>query len=130
LTSRFGFGLEHRIHWALPFIGYGLIGYGITSVPAIAMTYGYHFRYLVLTLVLDSYLPVGFESLVLVNALKQIFAFGFAYGIVPWVTLDGYGGAFGAMAGLQFGVLLLAVPLWYYGKQIRHKSGGWKVILC
>ena len=93
------------------------------------MTYGLTPQYSILILVLDSYLPVGYEALVLVNAFKQIFAFGFAYGIVPWVTLNGYGGAFGAMAGIQFGLLLFGIPLWYYGKQIRRISGGWKVIL-
>jgi len=82
-----------------------------------------------LTLVLDSYLPVGYEVLVLVNAVKQLFAFGFSYGVVPWVLLDGYGGAFGAMAGIQAALTLLGVPLWYFGKQLRRKSGGWKIIL-
>jgi len=79
--------------------------------------------------VLDAYLPVGYEAILLVNALKQIFAFGFSYGVVPWVTLDGYPGAFGAMAGIQGGLMLLGLPLWYFGKRIRHASGGWKIIL-
>ena len=83
-----------------------------------------------MTLVLDAYLPVGYEAVLLANALKQIFAFGFSYGVIPWVTLDGYGGAFGAMTGIQIGLMLFGLPLWYYGKQIRHKSGSWKIILC
>ena len=82
-----------------------------------------------LTLVLDSYYPVAYEVLVLVNAVKQLFAFGFSYGVVPWVMLDGFGGAFGAMAGIQAALTLLGLPMWYYGKKLRHKSGGWKVIL-
>jgi len=79
--------------------------------------------------VLDAYLPVGYEAILLVNALKQIFAFGFSYGVVPWVTLDGYPGAFGAMAGIQCGLMLLGIPLYLYGKQLRHRSGAWKIIL-
>jgi hypothetical protein len=79
-------------------------------------------------LVVDAYLPVAFEALLLINAFKQIFAFGFAYGIVPWVTLDGYQGAFGAMAGIQFALMLFGLPLYYYGKQIRHESASWKII--
>jgi len=114
----YGFGVEHQTHWALPFIGYGLISFGLTAIPAITLTY-----------LLDAYLHVGYEAILLSNALKQIFAFGFSYGVVPWVTLDGYIGAFGAMAGIQMALVLMGVPLWYYGKQIRHKSGGWKIIL-
>jgi hypothetical protein len=83
-----------------------------------------------LTLVLDSYYPVAYEALVLVNAVKQLFAFGFSYGIVPWIMLDGFGGAFGAMAGIQAALIIfLGFPMWYFGKRIRHKSSGWKVIL-
>lgn len=82
-----------------------------------------------MTVVLDAYLPVAYEALLLVNAFKQIFAFGFSYGIVPWVLLDGFEGAFGAMAGIHFAIMLLAAPLWYYGKQIRHKSSAWKLVI-
>ena len=78
---------------------------------------------------LDAYLPVGYEAILLVNALKQIFAFGFSYGVIPWTTLDGYAGAFGAMAGIQFALVFLGLPLWYFGKKLRHISGGWKIIL-
>jgi hypothetical protein len=89
----------------------------------------YHPLCPILILVLDAYLPVSYEALLLVNAFKQIFAFGFSYGIVPWVTLDGFKGAFGAMCGIQFAIVLLGLPLWYYGKQIRHTSAAWKVII-
>ena len=80
-------------------------------------------------LVVDSYFPVAFEALVAVNAVKQLFAFGFSYGVIPWVTLDGFAGAFGAMAGIQAAVTLLGLVLWYFGKRLRHISGSWKVIL-
>jgi hypothetical protein len=67
--------------------------------------------------------------MLLVNAFKQIFSFGFSYSVVPWVTRSGYLRMFGSMAGINSAVLLLALPLWYYGKQIRHKTASWKVIL-
>jgi hypothetical protein len=80
--------------------------------------------------VIDSYHPVAFEVLLLVNGLKQIFAFGFVYGIVPWVKLNGYQNVFGAIVGINCGIVLLtAVPLYFYGKTLRHKSAGWKVIM-
>jgi hypothetical protein len=79
-------------------------------------------------LVIDSYYPVAFEALLLVSGLKNMFAFGFSYGVIPWVKRSGYQAAFGEMVAIQTGVILLAIPLFFYGKQIRHKSAGWKVI--
>lgn len=79
-------------------------------------------------LVIDCYYPVAFEALLLVNGIKNMFAFGFSYGVVPWVTRSGFTGAFGEMIAVQTGVMLLAVPLFLYGKKLRHISGGWKLI--
>jgi hypothetical protein len=67
--------------------------------------------------------------MLLVNGLKNLFGWGFSFGIVPWVTLSGYQGAFCTMVGIQFGVMLFGLPLWYWGKQIRHLSASWKVII-
>ena len=66
--------------------------------------------------------------MLLVNGLKNIFAFGFSYGVIPWIQRDGYGSAFGAMVGIQCGVMLFALPLWFFGKKIRHQSSQWKLI--
>jgi len=37
-----------------------------------------------MTYVSDCYLPVAPDALMLINGLKNIVAFGFLYGIVPW----------------------------------------------
>jgi hypothetical protein len=79
-------------------------------------------------LVIDCYFPVAFEALLLVNGLKQIFSFGFAYSVVPWVTGSGYQAAFGTMAGIQVAIMLLGLPLWYWGKQIREVSKTFRII--
>jgi hypothetical protein len=78
--------------------------------------------------VIDSYYPVAPELLLLTNGLKQVFSFGFAYNGIPWITAMGYQNAFGTMAGIQVGVILFGVPLYYFGKRIKHKSANWKVI--
>jgi hypothetical protein len=79
-------------------------------------------------LVVDCYYPVTSDAMLLSVGLKNVFAFGFSYAIVPWISAQGYKDAFGTMAGVQFGVVLLGLPLWYWGKQIRHASANWKVI--
>src|SRR5947199_58007 len=52
-----------------------------------------------LTLVIDCYFLVSYEALLMVNGLKNIFGFGFSYAVVPWITLQGFQGAFGTMVG-------------------------------
>lgn len=114
----FGYGVERTLNWSALFIGYGLVAVGLTAVPTITMTY-----------VSDCYLPVAADALLLVNGLKNIVAFGFLYGLVPWVTKVGYVDCFGTQAGIFVVVMLLAVPLAWFGARIRKSTGLWKVIL-
>ena len=70
------------------------------------------------------------DVLLLVNGLKNIVAFGFLYGVVPWVEEAGYVNAFGTMAGVFAGIVGIgAVLLVIYGATVRHTSAQWKVIL-
>lgn len=95
----------------------------------------------------DCALPVNSDALLLVNGLKNIgecaytsylqaytndwlVAFGFLYGIIPWVSKVGYVDCFGTMGGIFVaivgggGVLLIM-----YGARVRHASAQWKIIL-
>lgn len=128
VDNRYGLGIQHETSWAVPFIGYGFINFGLAAIPTITLTYSTSQLWYI-NLVIDSYFIVSFESLVLVNGMKQLFSFGFSYGIIPWITTMGFQGAFGTMAGIQCGLMLFGVPLWYWGKQIRHKSASWKVVM-
>lgn len=38
--DRFGFGVQHLESWAVSWIGYGCVGSGLSTIPAIVMTYG------------------------------------------------------------------------------------------
>jgi hypothetical protein len=62
--------------------------------------------------------------------LKNVVAFGFLYGVVPWVETAGYVNAFGTMAGIFVGIVGLGgVALIMYGARARHSSAQWKIIL-
>jgi hypothetical protein len=62
--------------------------------------------------------------------LQNIVAFGFLYGVIPWVTDVGYIDVFGTQAGVYVLVLLVTVvPVIIFGRKIRHATAGWKVIL-
>nr|POE56179.1 hypothetical protein CFP56_69132 [Quercus suber] len=95
-----------------------MVAIGLTFVPVVTMTY-----------VSDSYLPVNADTLMLVNGLKNVVAFGFLYGAVPWVTDSGYRDAFATQAGVFVFIMLLGIPLTIFGQQLRHITASWHIIL-
>jgi hypothetical protein len=79
--------------------------------------------------VVDCYYPFASELTVLIVGLKNIFGFGFGYAVIPWINRSGVSGFYGALAGIQFGTLLLGLPLWFWGKRIRHITAKWKLAI-
>lgn len=79
--------------------------------------------------VVDCYFPLAPDLMLLIIGLKNVFGFGFAYAIIPWISDWGYSGAFGTTAAIYFFVVLLGFPLWYWGKKIRHATAKWKIIM-
>ena len=77
----------------------------------------------------DCYYPVAPEAIFLIVGLKNVISFGFSYAVIPWVTAWGYKRAIGCFAGITFGCLLLALPLYLFGKQLRFASAKWKLIM-
>ena len=77
----------------------------------------------------DCYYPAAAEAALLIVGLKNVFGFGFSYSVIPWLTAWGYAHTFGTFAAIQIGVVLLGLPLWYFGKKIRHATVKWKIIL-
>ncbi|KAJ4297325.1 hypothetical protein N0V88_004243 [Collariella sp. IMI 366227] len=94
----FGYGVERTLHWTSLFFGYGMISFALTAVPTATMAY-----------VSDCVLPVNSDALMLVNGSKNIVAFGFLYGIVPWVEKVGYVDCFGTQAGIFVAVIGLGM---------------------
>ncbi|OQV09744.1 hypothetical protein CLAIMM_13833 [Cladophialophora immunda] len=115
----FGAGLEEKWSWPGLFVSFGLISVTLTATSSICMTY-----------VLDAYYPAAAEALLLVNALKNIIAFGFIYAVSPWVSKVGFKAALGEMAAIFFGITALGYVLMAFGKPIRHyTSTKWRIIL-
>ena len=80
-------------------------------------------------LAIDCYYPVAAEAVFLIVGLKNIISFGFSYSVVPWVTAWGFKKAYGTLAAVTFGAILLWVPLFIFGKMLRFASAKWKVIM-
>ncbi|KAL7927750.1 major facilitator superfamily domain-containing protein [Trichoderma austrokoningii] len=113
----YGVGIQYKLHWICPTIGLGLLNFSITQSSTICIVY-----------VIDSYRPVAGEITLAVTGFKALFAFFLSFETNPWVDLSGYRDAFGAMAGIAGGVLLMWIPLYFWGKQIRHSSWQWGVV--
>ena len=78
----------------------------------------------------DCAIPVNSDALLLVNGLKNIVAFGFLYGVVPWVEEVGYVNVFGTMTGIFVAIVGLgAITLIVCGAKVRHASAQWNIIL-
>ncbi|KAA8614739.1 ProP Permease of the major facilitator superfamily [Pyrenophora tritici-repentis] len=115
----FGYGVQDALSWVSLFFGYGMISVALTAIPTVTLAY-----------LSDCALPVNSDVLLLVNGLKNIVAFGFLYGVIPWVDSVGYTSSFGTLAGIFAGIVGVgAVFLIMYGATVRHVSAQWKVIL-
>ena len=102
-----------------------------------------------LVYVIDAYRPVAGEITLTVVGFKceqphcvpcpialfpktdsRIALFGFLLSFYtnPWINKSGYQDAYGAMAGISAGVLIMWIPLYYWGKQIRHTTWNWPML--
>ena len=78
---------------------------------------------------MDCYYPAAPEAISLIVGLKNVIGFGFGYGAAPWIKNQGFKSSLGAMAGITFGSILLGVPLYVFGKQLRFATAKWKLIM-
>ncbi|RMD45116.1 hypothetical protein DV735_g69, partial [Chaetothyriales sp. CBS 134920] len=113
----YGAGIEYGWHWIVPTLGLGFLSFAITQATNVSLVY-----------TIDSYRPIAGEVVVTQLAFKSAFGFLLSFYTNPWIELQGYAGAFGTMAGISGGIIILWVPLFFYGRRIRHATLEWKVI--
>jgi MFS family permease len=76
----------------------------------------------VLSVVVDAYPHTGSEALVLINAGKNLIAFGVTVSSPHWIVKEGLVKMFWQMAAIQWAVLALGVPLFFFGPWLRKKT--------
>ncbi|TQN69422.1 putative MFS-type transporter [Colletotrichum shisoi] len=113
----YGVGIENQLHWICPTIGIGLLTFSISQGTNICLVY-----------VIDAYRPVAGEITLAVMGFKSIFGFLLSFYTNTWVEEAGYENSFGAMAGIASAVLVMWVPLFVWGKTIRHESWKWRIV--
>lgn len=57
-----------------------------------------------------------------------IIAFLMSFYANPWIDRDGYAGAFSTMAAFSFFVLALWIPIYIWGRWIRHVTFKWHIM--
>lgn len=57
-----------------------------------------------------------------------IIAFLMSFYANPWIDRDGYAGAFSTMAALSFFILALWIPIYIWGRRVRHATFKWRIM--
>ncbi|KAG6363308.1 hypothetical protein INS49_008405 [Diaporthe citri] len=113
----YGVGIQKQLHWICPTVGLGLLNFSIVQATNIVLVY-----------VIDAYRPVAGEVTLAVMGFKSLFGFLLSFYTNPWVEQSGYLNAYGAMAGIAAAILILWVPLYVWGRHVRHVTWSWPVI--
>ena len=75
----FGVGAQNTLGWPLLYVGYGLTAVSFSASPSVGMLYA-----------VESHYAVADQSLEMINATKNLIAFGLIYSVFPWVKSQGY----------------------------------------
>ncbi|KAK3898948.1 protein HOL1 [Staphylotrichum tortipilum] len=113
----FGCGVGGGAHWIVPVLGIGLLNFAIVQATNVCLVY-----------VIDAYRPVAGEITLAVMGFKSLFGFLLSFYTNTWVAQSGYAAAYGTMAAISAAVLLGWVPLYFWGKRIRHATWRWRVV--
>lgn len=110
----YGVGINNHLHWICPTFGLLLINFSIVQATNVSLVY-----------TIDSYRPVAGEIVVTQMAFKSAFGFLLSFYTNPWVDEAGYSHAYGAMAGISGGLLVLGTIFFFFGKSIRRYTWHW-----
>ncbi|KAH8760912.1 major facilitator superfamily domain-containing protein [Hyaloscypha finlandica] len=112
----YGVGIQNKLHWICPTVGLALLNFSIVQGTNVALVY-----------TIDSYRPIAGEVTLTTMAFKSAFGFLLSFYTNPWIEQSGYVNAYGAMAGISAAVLIFWVPLYIWGKRVRHATWHWRV---
>lgn len=76
---------------------------------------------------IDSYKPIAGEFLISATVVKNLWGYGLAKFLNPWIVKSGYVVPIMVNTALTMFFICLAVPLSFYGKRVRYWSANSKV---
>lgn len=105
----FGTATKSHLHWMVPLFAEFMVNF--SAVVAGNITYTY---------MADIYLEHADTALVMLNALKNLTAFGLVYAVTPWNSHSGYAVAFGCLAAILFFAHLPLLLLYLRGANMQR----------
>jgi MFS family permease len=106
----FGYSVNNKEKYIVPAVGFAMQSTGLTIVPSILLSY-----------VVDSFPDTSGEALVLINAGKNLIAFGLTLKASGWLMKSGVKVQFIEMASIELGlILILGLILLLFGPCLRR----------
>ncbi|OQO06657.1 hypothetical protein B0A48_08444 [Cryoendolithus antarcticus] len=106
------FGYEQKWSWKpIVIIGFTCAGIQVAALPAILTTYA-----------VDSYKPVAGSLMVAITVNKNVWGYGFAEFITPWIIKSGFVPPIMTNMSLITFFCLMAIPFYFFGKTFRRWS--------
>ncbi|TVY88518.1 putative MFS-type transporter [Lachnellula willkommii] len=113
----YGAGIQYNLHWMCPTVGLALLNFSVVQATNVALVY-----------IIDGYRPIAGEVTLTTMGFKSAFGFLLSFYTNPWIAQAGYMHAYGEMAGISAAVLICWVPLYIWGKRIRHATWEWRIM--
>lgn len=106
------FGYDRKWSWeVIVIIGFACAGIQVAAIPAMVTTYA-----------IDSYKPVAGSLMVSITVNKNLWGYGFAEFITPWVMKSGFIPPIMTNMSLITLWCLFGIPFYFFGKTCRRWS--------
>ncbi|KAF2151555.1 MFS general substrate transporter [Myriangium duriaei CBS 260.36] len=105
----YGLGAAHGLHWIVPVIGMGFVGFGLSIGGA--GTIGY---------ILDCYPLLTGQCVTTIILIRNCIGGAMTFGIQPWIDGMGLQNTFALIGVLSFVVTIFAVVFIAFGKRVRR----------
>ena len=73
-----------------------------------------------MTYVVDCYKPVSGETITVLTAFKNTFAFAVSFAVTPWIAESGFAKVGGYMTLIEVLIFATTIPMYIYGKRLRR----------
>ncbi|SCU79313.1 LAFA_0B02212g1_1 [Lachancea sp. 'fantastica'] len=112
----FGIGTARELPWQVIYVGLGFIGFSWGCSGDIAMAY-----------LMDCYPDMVLEGMVCTAIINNTISCIFTFVCSDWLDASGTENTYIALAVINFGIALFAVPVYIWGKKIRTVTKRWYV---
>ncbi|KAJ0416720.1 major facilitator superfamily domain-containing protein [Aspergillus carlsbadensis] len=104
----FGLCIANQTHWIGAAVGYAMQAFGVAAISNVAVTY-----------CLDCYKPLTGEALVIIFVVRNTIGMLLSLYAADWIARQGEAAVFGEMTAIQVASIVVAIPLFFWGRSLR-----------